>query len=119
MEIEQLGRDEARSLSIDSNWIIAKGLWLDADRLSLDENTKRGFQKFLSTAQYHSFVMLRDWLRSKYEIEPVVREFYDSIHRNEEESLIHEGQFWRNPMLRMRNSDSGRSIRNSWRICFE
>lgn len=92
MAIGQLGRKEAKSLSMDSNWIIAKGLWHDAERLSVNEDTKRGFQKFLSTAQYHSIVMLRDWLHSDYEIEPVVREFYDSLYCNEEASLIHEGR---------------------------
>ena len=92
MKIGQLGREEARSLSKDSNWIIAKGLWLHAERLSLDEHVKHGFQKFLSTSQYHSFVMLRDWLHSKYEIEAVVREFYNSLFCDEGESLIHEGR---------------------------
>ena len=91
-KIGHLGRDEAQSLSIDSNWITAKGLWLEAENFSLDESAKHGFQKYLSTAQYHSFVMLREWLHSKYEIEPMVREFYDSLYRNEGALLMYEGR---------------------------
>ena len=36
--------------------------------------------------------MLRDWLHSNYENEAVVREFYNSLYRNEGEWLIHEGR---------------------------
>lgn len=88
MEIGRLGRDKARIPSTEANWIIAKGLWLDTEEL--EKYKKRRFQKILSTAQYHSFVMLKDWLHSKYEIEAVVREFHSSMYRNDRASLIHE-----------------------------
>ncbi|KAI4141330.1 MAG: hypothetical protein L6R39_005400 [Caloplaca ligustica] len=91
-KIRQLRRDGARSLSLTSNWTIAKRLWLEAEKLLLGDGSQKEFQEYLSTGQYHSFTMLGEWLQSDWEFEPVVRELHDSIYCNEDASLIHEGQ---------------------------
>ena len=92
MKIGQLGKDKAVRKPMGSNWDIARGLWHNAERFSSNADTRYGFQKFLSIAQFHSFVMLQEWLHSKYEIEAMIRELYDWLYLDRMTSLVYEGQ---------------------------
>jgi len=90
-QLSQRQVEKTREEATHSNWVIAKGTWHEAERLYRDEETRRGFQKFLSTAQYHAFVMLQEWIHSKLEDKALVHGFVKSLYDDDDPAFTYEG----------------------------
>lgn len=84
---------------IEDNWDFAAALWHAAEKFWSEDNTKRGFRTFLSTAQFHSFLMLREWLHSEYETKETVQEIYNWLYSHGPGFLTFEGQSVRDSHL--------------------
>lgn len=82
----QVGQFEAESPA--DNWAFTKYLWNETEKLA----RLRGFKGYLSTAQYHSFTMLFEWLHSHIESQDVVQWFQHSLYDTNTEDLVHECQ---------------------------
>ncbi|EXJ65786.1 uncharacterized protein A1O5_11027 [Cladophialophora psammophila CBS 110553] len=85
--------------SVEGNWNVAAALWNEAEDLGSKDMTKRGFRPFLSTAQFYSFLMLREWLHSEYEIEGTVQEIYHWLYIDGPGIVAFEGQSARDSHL--------------------
>lgn len=74
-EIAKIGSD----LSAEDNWAIAFHLWNECERFWADSRTKRGFQRFLSKSQFHTFIMLKEWLHGEYQPSALIEQLYENI----------------------------------------
>lgn len=76
--------------SAKDNWALAQLLWIYLEEWANGEATEDLVKGYLSTAQYHSFIILQDWIHSKYELEAVAHPFARWLHDADVATLGHE-----------------------------